>query len=255
MPSLVLNTAIDDHLYDAATDVPTGNGYQEPMPLYEYEAPVGGGGDLNFYTLPRPEPNEQPPALPTRSYRPIELRTVRLWPLWAAIAATAAIAVTALVYRMPALSPESVGSADNTTPPLTSQCTCTSGTLTFAVRNPGRCYAIADGRNGTPDLLQKGGLYVRAGPPGLVGQVIEQATAVNGLAVEVTSTLSNELPPVYNGDCSGGPGEYFTQDRIDFINYNDGGHECANHIDTDVSLEGDAETRPPSMYLTPYVCL
>lgn len=254
MPSVVLNTAIDDHLYDAATDEFAGNRYLEPTPMYEYGTPVNRG-DLNFYTLPQPVPTEQPPALPTRSYRPIEVRTVRLWPLWAAIAATAAVAVTALVYRMPAPLPESIGSADNATQPVTSQCTCTSGTLTFALRNPGECYAIADGRDGTPDLLQKGGLYVRAGPPGLVGQVIEQATAVNGLAVEVTSTPSSELPPVYYGDCSGGPGHYLEQRRIDFISFDSLGQECANHINTNVSLVGDAETRPPSVYLTPYVCL
>ena len=122
------------------------------------------------------------------------------------------------------------------------------------MQHPGECYLIADGRGTTPNLFQKGGLYLRAGAPSVAGQILTQSTAANGLAVQVTATLADELPPIYY-NCTGAPGHYLPQDRIQWIHPMSGGQQCSSHIDTSATVVGDSETRPPSMFMTPYMCI
>jgi hypothetical protein len=248
---VVLNNAFEDTLYEMAT---TGTETDEDEHFYELQHP-----QLAQDPFQQARVYELAPEPPPRVTRPAE---IRLWPLWAAHVATAALAITALVHPMfPTEHIESASAEEVTAPPwwtstptMTPGCTCTPGTLAFAFRNPGGCYSIADGSNGTPNLLQNGGLYIRAGAPALVGQVLDQGTAVNGLNVRVTAELSEELPPVFH-DCNGAPGHYLSQNKIEWISPLSGGGLCSDHINTTTTLNGDAETRPPSMYLTPYFCV
>lgn len=260
MPAVVLNSAYADPMYEQPVDTDEAH-------VYELEFPSSTHGHLN----PKPVTYNRkgllvPPAPPERPNRP---EKVRLWPLWAANLATAAIAIAALVGSPPSEHVRDASSMQsavtettttaNWTPRTTSpyvlpECLCAAGTIVFAVQDLGPCYAVANGNKGTPDLLQQGGLYVRAGLPEVAGQVLAQSTAVNGLSVQVTASLAEELPPVYH-DCDGTPGHYLPQDRIRWIDPTNGGRQCPSHINTSSTVIGDPETRPPSMYLTPYMCL
>lgn len=259
MPTVVLNSAYADPTYEQPVDTDDH--------FYELQFPASTHGHLNAKkVLYNQDGLLVPPEPPERRNRPEKLR---LWPIWLAILATAAIAVAALIGSPrsdPVRAANSMESAvtqstttaywtpTTTSPYVIPECLCAPGTIVFAVQDLGRCYAVANGSNGTPNLLQQGGLYVRAGLPDVAGQTLPQSTAVNGLSVHVTATLAEELPPVYD-DCDGTPGHYLRQDRIRWLDPNSGGRQCPSHINTSSTVAGDQETRPPSMYLTPYMCV
>ena len=159
--------------------------------------------------------------------------------------ATAAPSVTALSQTAPETT--------NSPLPPAGTCYCTSNTITFATANPGPCYVLADGTYGSPNLLQNGGLYIRPGPPGVAGVVIEQSTAVNGLAVNVSTQLESEWPDMYSEGCDGVEGEVVKIDRI-YDEWTKPVDKCSKTFTSTASLKGDAETRPPSIYLVPYMC-
>ena len=171
---------------------------------------------------------------------------------------TGSITRTATTQQATTTSSTSTTTTQSTTVERTAPatgCYCTRGTVTFAVSNPGPCYALANGQNGRINLLQNNGLYIRAGTPDRSGTVLEQMTAVNGLTVATTATMSSEMPPVYGPDGTGQPdGWYFEQSTFQSYTRDKGG-QCSNSISTSTHTSGDAETRPPSMYLAPYVCL
>lgn len=271
---IVLNNDFGDGAYDAG-----GTSDEDDNALYEYACPTNNNSELNGrYTRPTGPPG---PPVPFRSVpsNTITVEPVRLWPLWAAIAATAIIAIAALAQsvaeppmvepppptdRVQAPTPElpqptasslSTASAASTAVPLPppGTCYCTSTTITFAAADPGPCYVVADGGNGTPNLLQDGGLYIRPGPPAVAGVVLEQATAVNGLAVNLSAQLTSNMPDIYGKNCTGTVGDVLLVDKI--MRYARGqGYNCSREFSSKAELEGDAETRPPSMYLVPYMC-
>lgn len=287
MDDVVVNASfIGDALYDLGSDEVGHAEYMEPEANYHYSAPVRTlalGGRTRPLTL-----YDQPPEVPERTQdfvRVIEVRHINLWPLWGAVVSTAIIAIVALAQSTERAIPTTNGqvvqglsqtsttsttgtqatagttflpaqSTTTTTGTQAPSCRCPRGTITFAMQNPGPCYAVANGDHGTPNLLQNGGLYIRAGPPALAGDVLEQATAVNGLAVHTTAELSAERPPVYGPDGSGNEGNYLPEWYIrTYILSDVRAPQCSDEITTTTTVTGDDETRPPSMYLTPYMCI
>jgi len=233
-------------------------------------------------------------TLPTNEVKVVEVRHINLWPIWLAIGVTAIIAIVALAQSsapvapaaeirptpaangfaqglnatttMPTATPTpTAASSSVTAPSLTAPettnsplppagtCYCTSNTITFATANPGPCYVLADGTYGSPNLLQNGGLYIRPGPPGVAGVVIEQSTAVNGLAVNVSTQLESEWPDMYSEGCDGVEGEVVLPERA-WLSWRKQAYNCSKTFTSTAALEGDPETRPPSIYLVPYMC-
>lgn len=252
---IVLNNNLDDATYEYGTGNSSDEGGEA---LYELAINTVRSNDLRG----RPAVEQpKPPAVPARTLTTPQAvqPPVNLVPLWIANLITAILAVVALA-RAPA-EPESTGrAAGGTTTPFPAaspapnrvECYCTGGTLTFAVDDPGPCYALADGSRNTPDLLQHGGLYIRPGAPAIAGQVIEQSTALDGVAVNATTTI----PDVYNPDCTG---DVRWDVKGDFYPITSAirrkMYKCPTAVSWSTTLSGEAETRPPSIYMVPYMCL
>ena len=229
----------------------------------------------------------------TNEVKVVEVHHINLWPIWLAIGVTAIISIVALAQSSAPVAPAaeirptpaangfaqglnattpvptatptptaapSVTAPSQTAPETTNSplppagtCYCTSNTITFATANPGPCYVLADGSYGSPNLLQNGGLYIRPGPPGVAGVVIEQSTAVNGLAVNVSTQLEPEWPDVYGEACDGVEGEIVPPESA-WHHWRKQAYSCSKTFTSTAALEGDPETRPPSIYLVPYMC-
>lgn len=291
MPShVVLNNTFGDDLYDADTldDNAALYAYAEngkANQTYELVAPRSSLNLSGRHEEGYEQPSVKGPPVPRRSasiqqVKVVEIQHINLWPVWVAIGIIGIIAIAALAQSMapgavPRTTPAAAASKLATTTagplPLSSvagsaptvgpsptlppagNCYCTSKTMTFAATDPGPCYVVADGNNDTPNLLQNGGLYIRPGPPAVAGIVIEQATAVNGLAVNVSTRRNSEWPDIYGEQCDGNGGK--TLETAHLSNYLTAHWpRCSNGLNSTAALEGDAETRPPSMYLVPYMC-
>lgn len=288
-----MNNAFGGAFEDSEYDVATANATYAGENHYHYaqvSPSLSGrqGISLPMYEVPsNTDATPEPPPRQSEEFRIVKIEQADLWPLWSAVVLTLIIAIAALaqattpqpvVMQAQSGASEVTGSITRTattqqatttsststtttqsttverTAPATG-CYCTRGTVTFAVSNPGPCYALANGQNGRINLLQNNGLYIRAGTPDRSGTVLEQMTAVNGLTVATTATMSSEMPPVYGPDGTGQPdGWYFEQSTFQSYTRDKGG-QCSNSISTSTHTSGDAETRPPSMYLAPYVCL
>ena len=142
-------------------------------------------------------------------------------------------------------------------------CTCSRGTIVFAYTeaNTDPCFAVADGSTTsaglqTPNLLQKNGLFIRAGRGTEVGHVAEASVDVAGVVATATSA-ARSFATVYSASGNGDEeGFYLTQGAMFGITGSAMGRLARVSVETNVTLLSDAsETAPVSIRLLPLVCI
>jgi len=142
-------------------------------------------------------------------------------------------------------------------------CTCTKGTILFAYTsiNEDPCFAVADGNtthNGVllPNLLQKNGLFIRAGTGEQVGNVEESSVNLNNVSAVAKSSVTfhnNQFSENGNGNETG---FYLSQTAMFGITGSERGNQVNPTAQTNVTLSsGATETAPVSIRLLPLVCI
>jgi hypothetical protein len=142
-------------------------------------------------------------------------------------------------------------------------CSCSHGTIVFAYTgtNTDPCFAVADGSTTaaglqTPNLLQKNGLFIRAGRGNEVGLVADASVDVAGVVATATSG-ARSFATVYSASGNGDEeGFYLTQSAMFGITGSAMGRRARVAVETNVTLLSDAsETAPVSIRLLPLVCI
>lgn len=142
-------------------------------------------------------------------------------------------------------------------------CSCSRGTIVFAYTgtNTDPCFAVADGSTTTdglqtPNLLQKNGLFIRAGRGDEVGLVANASVDVAGVVATATSG-ARSFATVYSASGNGDEeGFYLTQSAMFGITGSAMGRRARVAVETNVTLLSDAsETAPVSIRLLPLVCI
>lgn len=138
-------------------------------------------------------------------------------------------------------------------------CPCFSGQVFFSAStlNQSNCYVLANGQvinnRAVPNLLQKNGLFVRAGTENEAGLVEDDAVNFEGLTV---SAQANNFPLVFDENGNGETtGFFLTQPAIFGITGSERGKNVIPSINVSVSAPASSETRPVSIRMLPYVCL
>lgn len=145
----------------------------------------------------------------------------------------------------------------------TTECFCTPGNVFFSFlkNNSDPCYAIANGQadkygNPTPNLMQKNGLFVRAGENENVGLVEEDGTNLDSARFVTSNSIISEFPPVYSEQGSGlSRGFFLPQNAIWGVTGSAEGQLSELRINTNVTAFSDMETKPVSIRLLPLICI
>lgn len=230
---------------------------------YHYEIPFDDGTTMSKsltispYAASTTDPDDELPAKPMSKGK-LTILTVAYFFL----GFVGGLAGGAVLLNMPSsvAVPESSAEVGNSTVPIR-ECQCMNGSVTFSTQEPpsGSCWQIANGTNGTPDMMQHNGLYVRSGLPENAGNVMLSATAAADLTVTTESTVS--LPSlgnvVGNVDTKVDTPVYYrlSPQAIEASHGSLRGWPIQPTIESHSTLHSSAsETRPVSMVLIPLIC-
>lgn len=141
------------------------------------------------------------------------------------------------------------------------KCTCEEGMVVFSMQRPGEasCWVIANSTNGGPDMMQLGGLYLRAGPEEAVGTVLYSATNAANLTVHTETELNEASFGNLVGDTDTGVESplYWRLSKQSIAashgSYRGWKIKPSARSESAV-LSTEAETRPVSLVLLPLVC-
>ena len=140
-------------------------------------------------------------------------------------------------------------------------CTCEDGMVVFSMQRPkdDSCWIVANGTDGGPDMMQLGGLYLRAGPEEAVGTVLHSATSAANLTVQTKTTLNETSFGNIVGDIDTGLENplywRLSKQSIAASHGSYRGWKIRPTATSESSIQStESETRPVSLVLLPLVC-
>ena len=144
-----------------------------------------------------------------------------------------------------------------------SGCSCTTGHVFFsyASTNTNPCYAVANGtldKNGasTPNLLQKNGLFVRAGEAVSIGNVEEASVNLDSVVFSTNTHFNNQIPQFFSENGNGEENGFFlSQAAIWGITGSSEGKNALFNITVDITANSQEETKPVAIRLLPLICI
>lgn len=144
-----------------------------------------------------------------------------------------------------------------------SGCSCTTGHVFFSYANTNTdsCYAVANGsldKNGarTPNLLQKNGLFVRAGEANLIGNVEEASVNLDSVVFSTNAHFNSQLPTIFSENGEGEENGFFlSQAAVWGITGSSEGKNVMFNIDVNITTLSQEETKPVAIRLLPLICI